>query len=180
MEADLPRLHPGKMPQHWPSDVVARYSRLVPMVVVAAFVGLLVVVTMAERPELSRIDEIAHIDHLVRGSRGELVRQDDHLSQEAMRAAACRGSDGEPYPPSSSESSARRRSPGMATARSAARARSSNAGSSVGTGSQISRAHPRQRLPPSRRRAPLRNSIGGADRRYPGDTGSGRGGRERP
>ncbi len=48
----------------------------------------------------SPIDELSHIDTLIKTSRFEVVEEDERVGQEAMREEACRGLDrGEPVPP---------------------------------------------------------------------------------
>lgn len=60
------------------------------------FSALLVALYVRSYPQLSPIDELQHIDYMIKASRGELVRRGDHVGQDAMREEACRGVDGAP------------------------------------------------------------------------------------
>jgi hypothetical protein len=72
---------------------------------------LLIAVTLvglhvAAYTTLSPIDELQHIDYMIKASRGELVARGDKVGQEAMRNQACRGIDAPNItpPPCDSES----------------------------------------------------------------------------
>jgi hypothetical protein len=75
------------------SAVTARFPRLIPMLVLALLIGVLDVATARQIPEVSAIDELNHIDFLVRGSRGDLGQNGVVATQEALRELCDRGSD---------------------------------------------------------------------------------------
>jgi hypothetical protein len=69
------------------------------MLVLTAAVLVLNVPTLRVLSQVSKIDEREHIDHLVRGSHGEIGRHKEALRQETLRELCRRGSEIHAYPP---------------------------------------------------------------------------------
>jgi hypothetical protein len=75
----------------------------VPMLLCLIAVGL-VAVHVRAFTLTSPVDELQHIDYLIRGSRGHIVRVGERVGQDAMREEACRGKDLQhPLPPCEAE-----------------------------------------------------------------------------
>lgn len=70
-----------------------------PAVVILLFALLVVGLHVRAYPTLSPIDELQHIDYMVKASRGERVKQGDKVGETAMREEACRGVDADFTPP---------------------------------------------------------------------------------
>ena len=68
------------------------------MLVLTAAVLVLNVPTLRVVSQVSKIDEREHIDHLVRGSHGEIGRHKETLRQETLRELCRRGSEIHAYP----------------------------------------------------------------------------------
>lgn len=79
----------------------ARFPRVKAMLVLTAAVLALNVPTVRVASEVSKLDEREHIDHLVRGSQGEIGRHREVLRQETLRELCRRGSEIHAYPPCS-------------------------------------------------------------------------------
>lgn len=77
----------------------ARFPRAKAMLVLTAAVLVLNVPTLRVVSQVSKIDEREHIDHLVRGSHGEIGRHGETLRQETLRELCRRGSEIHAYPP---------------------------------------------------------------------------------
>jgi hypothetical protein len=64
---------------------------LLPLATVLAIGACLVVLHVVAYTQLSPIDELQHVDYLIKASHGQLLRRGDVLGREALREAACRG-----------------------------------------------------------------------------------------
>ena len=85
---------PSGQPGPGPDGAHARRRDRVVVVGLLLFAALLVVLHVRSYPQLSPVDELQHVDYMIKASRGELVRRGDHVGQDAMREQACRGVDG--------------------------------------------------------------------------------------
>src|SRR5574341_595117 len=86
------------------SRVSARFPRLRTMLVLAALVTVLNMVHVNKYTVISPFDEYAHIDSMIRGSRGQfLVHPDDQLTQETLDEVACREGEHASFPQCSRE-----------------------------------------------------------------------------
>ncbi|MGI8797541.1 MAG: hypothetical protein ACR2IR_13335 [Acidimicrobiia bacterium] len=73
-----------------------RFPRAIPMLVLAGLVLVLNPLHVRAYTKVSPFDEYAHIDSMIRGSRGQiLVQPDDKLLQETLDEVACREADTE-------------------------------------------------------------------------------------
>lgn len=72
---------------------VARFPRAPAMLVLTIAVLALPALTSGVESHVSAVDEREHIDHLVRGSRGELIQGGNQLTQETLRELCTRGSE---------------------------------------------------------------------------------------
>ena len=81
------------------SELFARCPRAKAMLVLTVAVLVLNIPTLRVVSQVSKIDEREHIDHLVRGSHGEIGRHRETLRQETLRELCRRGSEIHAYPP---------------------------------------------------------------------------------
>ncbi|MGQ0803889.1 MAG: hypothetical protein ACT4PI_08500 [Actinomycetota bacterium] len=72
---------------------VARFPRAPAMLVLTIAVLALPALTSGVESHVSAVDEREHIDHLIRGSRGELIQGGNQLTQETLRELCTRGSE---------------------------------------------------------------------------------------
>lgn len=90
-----PAVRPSRRPHR--ADVAA-------VATLSAAAALVVALHVVAYPKVSPIDELPHIDSLVRTSDFELVRVGDRVEEAAMREEACRGLDrGDVLPPCDAE-----------------------------------------------------------------------------
>ncbi len=68
------------------------------LVMVLLFSALSVALYVRAYGPLSPVDELQHVDSMIKASHGEVVRRGDHVGQAAMREEACRGVDGAALP----------------------------------------------------------------------------------
>lgn len=84
--------------------LVERFPRLRTMLVLGALVAVLNMVHVSNYSVISPFDEYAHIDSMIRGSRGQiLVHPDDQLTQATLDEVACRESEHAEFPKCSPE-----------------------------------------------------------------------------